>query len=234
MTRRNWFSWLLAAAVLLELVAPWLPHDPGRSSRVLAKAGSRRALQPGEIDVEKSRVYIRVGKKRLGHEHAVEGKIKSGSIDLKAMKDVGDIEFDMTSFVADTDEARKYVELKGTTAQSTREQVTETMLGESVLDVEQFPTATFKIKSREVIDAPGDERRLKLSGDFTLHGKKHPLTITVEQTKEVDRWRLRGDFTILQTDFGITPYKAVLGTVAVADKLKIWGDVRIAGDKADR
>jgi len=220
------------AAVFLAILAPWLPHIPGRPAGVLVNAGRKPALKPGEIDVEKSRVYIRVGKKRLGHEHAVEGKIKSGSIDLNAAKEVGDIEFDMTSFLADTDEARKYVELKGTTTQSTREQVTETMLGERVLDVEQFPTATFKIKSRGVIDAPGDERRLKLSGEFTLHGKTHPLTITVEQTKEDERWRLKGEFDILQSDFGITPYKAALGTVAVADKLKIWGDIWIAGDKA--
>ena len=37
------------------------------------------------------------------------------------------------SFSADTDEARKYVELKGNIAESTREQVTQTMLGSDVL-----------------------------------------------------------------------------------------------------
>ena len=122
----------------------------------------------------------------MGHEHGVEGKIKSGSIDLKATKNLGEIEFDMASFSADTDEARKYVDLEGTIAESTRDKVTETMLGPSVLDAEQFPTATFKIKSREI---KKDERRWRsdpLKGDFTLHGTDHALSTIQVQVEAED------------------------------------------------
>jgi hypothetical protein len=45
---------------------------------------------------------------------------------------------------------------------------------------------------------------------------------------------LRGNFTILQSDFGITPYKAALGAVGVADELKIWGDIWIATEETKR
>jgi polyisoprenoid-binding protein YceI len=196
------------------------------------KPSEKRALKPGDVDVEKSRVYVLVGKKGLGHEHGVEGKIQSGAIDLKADRDPGAMEFDMASFVADTDEARKYVELKGTTGESTRDKVTKTMLGPEVLDVEEFPTATFKIKSRAVKHGKKDGDTVVLKGDFTLHDQSQPLTITAKLEKSQGRSHLSGSFTILQSDFGITPYKAALGTVGVADELKIWGDIWIVSEDA--
>src|SRR5579863_4179241 len=160
----------------------WLSAAVGQAGRDEAKLADRKpAPKPGQIDVEKSRVYIRVGKKKLGHEHGVEGRIKSGSVDLDGMKNPGEIEFDMTSFLADTDEAREHVDLQGTIAEATREKVTETMLGPSVLDTEKFPTAKFKIKSAEFLQfgrIGGPFYRLK--GDFTLHGKTRPLTIEVQ------------------------------------------------------
>jgi polyisoprenoid-binding protein YceI len=214
--------------------AIWLPDAAGQPPREKAKPAERTALKPGQIDVEKSRVYVLVGKKGLGHEHGIEGKIKSGSIDLQADKNAGVIEFDMASFTADTDEARKSVELKGTISETTRDKVTETMRGGSVLDVEQFPTATFKIKSRAAVPARIGGPWYTLKGDFTLHGETHSLEFMAERTEEDGKWRLRGDFTILQSDFGITPYKAALGTVGVADELKIWGDIWIAGEKSQK
>jgi polyisoprenoid-binding protein YceI len=228
-------KWTLRWAVLvagISAAAVWLPDAAGQAPRDKAKPAERPALKPGQIDVEKSRVYVRVGKKGLGHEHGVEGKIKSGSIDLDAEKDVGQIEFDMATFTADTDEARKYVELKGTIGDATRDKVTETMLGAAVLDVEQFPTATFRIRSREFTKTKKYGHTVELKGDFTLRGQTHPLTLLAQNDVKDGRRHLTGDFTILQSDFGITPYKAALGTVGVADELKIWGDLWIAGEKA--
>lgn len=208
--------------------------EPERGPTIVVEAlAATPVLKPGQIVLEKSRVYALVGKTGLGHEHGIVGKIKAGKLNLNAAEDVGEIEFDMTSFLADTNEARKFVELKGATGESTRDKVTQTMLGESVLDVEEFPTATFTIKSRELRreskkSGPG----VVLKGHFTLHGQTRPLEVVVQVDDKEGMKHLRGDFTILQSDFDITPYKAALGTVGVADKLKIWGDIWIAGDKA--
>src|SRR5262245_36616461 len=79
------------ALVAIAGAAVWLP-DATRPTRRDARAAEKKpALKPGQIDIEKSRVYVRVGKKKLGHEHGVEGKIKSGSIDLDAKKNLGEI-----------------------------------------------------------------------------------------------------------------------------------------------
>ena len=71
-----------------------------------------------------------------------------------------------------------------------------------------------------------------LKGEFVLHGQSQPLTVEARVERKDGLSHLRGEFTILQSDFGITPYKAALGTVGVADELKIWGDIWIA-EKAD-
>jgi polyisoprenoid-binding protein YceI len=223
---------IVVLAAMPVAMAGCLPPAAGQEQKTAAKAAKKPALKPGEIDLEKSRVYVRVGKKGFGHEHGVEGKIKSGTIDLSAAKNTGEIEFDMASFLADTDKARQVVELKGTTAEATRDKVTETMLGAAVLDVEQYPTAKFKIKERELKKTKTADDTVVLKGEFLLHGQPQPLTVEAQIEKKEGRLHLRGEFTILQSDFGITPYKAALGTVGVADELKIWGDIWVA-EKAD-
>jgi len=212
--------------------AAFVPPGPvAAEPREKTKSSAEKtSLKPGEIDLEKSRVYVRVGKVRLGHEHAVAGEIKSGKLDLTAEKNIGEIEFDMASFTADSDEARKYVELKGSIAESTREKVTDMMRGEDVLDIENFPTAKFKIKSAIVHAERGGDRSYELQGEFTFRGKTRPLILkgVKSEQKEGNLLRLKCEFVILQSDFGITPYKAALGTVGVTDELKIWGDLWIA------
>ncbi|MGE5193109.1 MAG: YceI family protein, partial [Deltaproteobacteria bacterium] len=72
----------------------------------------------------------------------------------------------------------------------------------------------------------------ELKGRFTLHGKTRPLTIQARPSKKNGTVHLRGEFTILQTEYGITPYTAALGTIGVADRLRIWGDLRVADEEA--
>jgi polyisoprenoid-binding protein YceI len=205
--------------------------------RSKAQPTAKPVRKPGDIDLDKSRLYAHVRKKGVGHEHAVEGKIKAGSLvlsaDRKNEQPIGQIEFDMASFAADTDAARKFLEMKGTESKETQEQITETMRGSKVLDVEKFPKAVFTIKSAEMSVGRDGEPLYNLKGDFTLHGKTRPLEISVEAELSGGKVRrLRGDFTILQSNFGITPYKAAGGLVGVADELKIYGDVWITVDES--
>lgn len=146
----------------------------------------------------------------------------------------GTIEFDMTSFTADTDQARKYVGLEGSTPASTRRQVDKNMLGPDVLDVHKFQTATFKIESALHKKTKQGKPVVELKGNFTLHGKTRPLTLSAQPTQKGGQWNLRGDFSIRQTEFGIIPYSAALGAVGVADPLKVFGDLWIAGDETTR
>lgn len=224
-------SLLFAAAALLAVAAWNLPTEPETESVVVAAEPARQAASsPGSIDTAASRAYVLVDKRRLGHRHGVEGKIKEGTIRLGATQDAGQIVFDMATFVADTDAARKYVGLEGSIMQSEQDDVTTTMTGKSTLDVQAHPTATFDIKSATLLaakSADGDPQ-YQLDGEFSLHGRKNALKVVAEVEEEKDgKVRLVGNFTIKQTEFGIKPYSAVGGLVSVADALKIWGDIWI-------
>jgi polyisoprenoid-binding protein YceI len=214
----------LAAAIAIEVKVAFADDDV-----VPAGAVAKNQSATGDVDIERSRVYAFVGKTGFGHEHGVVGRLKSGSIRLGARQKAGQLEFDLTSFVADTQDARHYVGLQGESDASTQEQVTANMLGRYVLDTQQFPTATFTIDSALPLSGnlPNGAKRYQLDGQFTLHGATRPVRIIAQAKSESGVVRLRGSFMMLQTDYNITPFTKALGAVGVTDKLRIYGDILI-------
>ena len=191
-----------------------------------AGSSAPRPPQSGDIHPQASSVYIHVGKTGLGHEHAVIGKLKYGQLQLNRPGGTGVLVFDMTSFKADTDEARKYLGFEGTSDASTQEQVNANMLGSSVLDVKHYPTAVFKVSSIEPMPQRDQEgnAQFALKGDFTLHGTTKPIQVVAAVRPQGEWLHLRGRFDFLQTDYGMTPFSKGFGVIGVADKLTIHAD----------
>ncbi|MFO0912387.1 MAG: YceI family protein [Pirellulales bacterium] len=189
-----------------------------------------KSYAAGDLYLDGSRVYARVGKVGLGHEHAVVGRLKQGHLTLGATQDGGELTFDMTSFVADTDAARKYLGLEGATDASTQQQVTANMLGTAVLDAEHFPTAKLRVKSARLTEEKSKSGRpvYQIEGDFTLHGKTKPIRIMAEAEDERGWVHLRGGFSVLQSEYGIKPFTKAFGAIGVADRVDIWGDLWVA------
>jgi polyisoprenoid-binding protein YceI len=194
--------------------------------RAAGEQGAARLGTDLEIDAHASRVYIKVGAQRMGHLHAVQGRLADGTISLGGR---GEMVFDMKTFVVDPPEARRYLGLAKDVSDSDRNKVTATMLGPQVLDVSRFPRAVFTIASVAPLDgqAAGAPGRYELTGDFALHGVTRRLQISakLEPTDKPSALRMRGSFSILQTQYGITPYTALAGLVKVADTLEISGDL---------
>lgn len=215
----------IAPFAAFALLAGLLP-----SGNLTGRADEGNSSAADEINVEASRVYIYVGKVGLGHEHAVAGRMKSGSIHLGARSKAGQIVIDMPTFAADTTEAREYLGLEGTTSASRQKEVTANMLGTDVLDVRKFPTATFQIVSALLLKQQSEDGNplYRLTGDFTLHGVKRPLKVDAEVIEQEDGVRIHGSFEIRQTDFGIKPYSKALGAVGVTDELSIHGEIFLA------
>ncbi len=210
----------LRPAIAQRAVAPGQPET-----------AAAQVPQAGEVSLDRSRVYVHVGKTGLGHEHAVEGRLKSGALHLQGQPSSGELVFDMASFVADTPGARKYIGLTGSTDAATRAKVTANMLGPHVLNVRHDPTARFVVKA--ITPQPNKSRRglseYTIEGEFTLRGRTRVVQISAD-AEQHDGWlHLRGGFPIQQTQFGITPYSTALGAIGVADRLMIWGDLWVAG-----
>jgi polyisoprenoid-binding protein YceI len=180
------------------------------------------------VDTKASFVYVKVGiATRLGHEHGVQGNLKSGTLTLGGE---GELVFDMTSFMADTPEARKRVGLdRKKVSENEAKKVTEAMRGAEVLDVAQYPTATCRLASITPLDkqAAGQPGMYQLEGRFTLHGteKKLQFKANLERTDREGVLKLTGSFTIKQTDYGIKPASAAGGLARAADELTIMGDL---------
>lgn len=230
----------LAVAILISATAvaqdratrPANETSQGTRDDKASKGKERKTtLAPGDVDLSKSRVFVRVDKKGLGHDHGIVGRIKSGHVELRGKKP-GELVFDMQSFVADTPDARKVVKLAGEIDADTRKKVTQTMLSSSVLDVENHPTATLEITSVAPAKPPEGEQSKDathwfIRGEFTLHGTTQPIRVPAVADEVEGYTRLRGKFSIRQTDYGIKPFTKALGAVGVADELTIWGDLWI-------
>jgi polyisoprenoid-binding protein YceI len=219
---------LLLAISLILIAGGGLTLDRLGALRAQAPESSPRTqqLRAGEIDTDLSRVFVFVEKTGFGHQHGVVGRLKEGTLRV-AREAGGKIVFDMSSFRADTDAARRKVGLEGASSENEQEQVTANMLGAAVLDAEQFPTAFFvitKVQRSEERDAAG-QPKFYLDGDFTLHGTKRRVRISATGTQERGFLHLVGHFPLRQTDFGIKPFKKALGAVGVADVLTVYGDL---------
>jgi polyisoprenoid-binding protein YceI len=190
-------------------------------------ARAREKGRAHEVDAKASRITVKVGTAtRLGHEHGVEGNLKSGTLNLGGG---GELVFDMTSLTADNPEVRKRVGLESKPVSETEaEKVTETMRGDKVLDVAQYPTATYRITSITPLDkqAAGEPGAYRLEGTFNLHGTEQKLLVKAraERGDREGELKLTGTFTLRQTDFGIKPFSAAGGLARVADDLEVTGE----------
>jgi polyisoprenoid-binding protein YceI len=95
------------------------------------------------------------------------------------------------------------------------------------LDTKKYPTAEFEIDSAvhmSLTNEPGSGR-YTLKGKFTLHGATKPLEIQADASSKDGGMLVKGEFSFLQTDYGIKPYRTGLGAVGVTDKLTVHGEI---------
>jgi hypothetical protein len=184
---------------------------------------------PGEVHPGNTRIYVHVFKTGLGHEHAVVGRVKDGVIHLGATQNAGRVVADLTSFVADLEYARKLLGLPGETDAETQKKVNANMLGQEVLDVLQFPTATGTITSARLLQQPSTNGlpQYLLEGELAFHGVTKKMSVVAEAAEQNGWVRLRGHVSLRQSDFGMKPFTAMLGTIGVADQLELYGEAYI-------
>ena len=217
----------LVAATLLSRLSEISVSDVAWGQEATSTSSK---YKPADVQTEASRVYVFVDKVGLGHQHGVEAKLAASTLVLGASENAGTLVFDMTSFDADTDAARRYVGLSGSTDRGTRQAVNENMKGSAVLNVGRYPTATFKVDSALATGRSNDNGIpiYELKGNFTLHGTTRPLSVNAEVSQARGWLHAKGSFMINQTDYGIRPYSKAFGAIGVTNSLKIYGDLFIA------
>ena len=101
----------------------------------------------------------------------------------------------------------------------------ESALREDVLETAKYPDIVFKthnVTSERRGDGTYDVR---LVGDLNLHGVKRQVTIPARVSVDGDTLHAIGVFEIRQTDFKITPFSFVSGSVGIKDVVTLSFDI---------
>jgi polyisoprenoid-binding protein YceI len=158
----------------------------------------------------------------LGHNHVVTSRALTGRIWLHPQLERSgfEISFPVHELVIDDPDARRAAgeEFPPEVPATSREGTRRNMLREEVLDGQRFPVIT--LRSVRVV---GELPTLAVTARIKIKETSRDLQLPVEVTMLTHRPGLGvvGEFDLLQTDFGITPYSVALGALAVQDRLHI-------------
>lgn len=84
------------------------------------------------------------------------------------------------------------------------------------LDAERWPEIRFHAD-----DVDATENGYRLAGTLEIHGKKRDCAVDLRAEDLGSSWRLSFETVIRQTDFGVKPYSLFLGSVQVADDVRV-------------
>ena len=92
-------------------------------------------------------------------------------------------------------------------------------IDEKILQTSSHPDITF-----DSTDVSGDAPRISLKGCLTLVVKSVPVTLDLTVN---DNGQVSGRFTIVQSQFGIKPFSAMMGALKVKDAVNVEFDVTL-------
>jgi polyisoprenoid-binding protein YceI len=105
-----------------------------------------------------------------------------------------------------------------------REEI-HTRMRNDVLESQRYPEIVYE-SSRVTASGTGDRYWAALAGNLTLHGVTKSLSISARVAVNGDSLRASGEFSLKQSDFGITLVSAAGGTIRVKDELKFTFDIK--------
>jgi polyisoprenoid-binding protein YceI len=198
---------------------------------VLAWVG-RASTAEYRVDGAASNVTFHVGKSgmmsAMAHEHDVKASGLTGTVTM----DMDSAEHSRLS-LSFPSSGLKVIPDKEPAGDAPKVQAA--MEGPECLDVKKFPNIEFR--SIKVAGKPSGNNAwsVTISGELELHGERKPITIPATVSVQADTLTAKGNATIKQTDFGITPIAVAGGTVKVKDELAMTftivakGQARAAG-----
>lgn len=157
---------------------------------------------------------------RFGHNHVVTSADVRGYV-LRA-DDILESRFDLflpvDRLIVDDPAVRaaEGAEFSSAVSEQDAQGTRANMLGEKVLDAGQFP---FLHLGGDI--AGSNETDLALNVAIKLRDVTQSLQTVAQLTENKDGLVIEGGFSILQTDFGIEPFSALLGRLRVKDELQI-------------
>jgi polyisoprenoid-binding protein YceI len=181
------------------------------------------------IDPAQSHVHVLVYRggpmARFGHNHVMTVRGLSGRVWFhpQAVARSGfEMRFPVAQMIVDDRDARLVAgpEFPPDVPEKDKVGTRMNMLREAVLNGAAHP----HIELRSIA-VNGVLPVVQIAAAITLKGVTREVQVPAVVSIDEQRLQVQGEFTIRQTDFGITPFSVAMGAVQVADELRIRFDV---------
>jgi len=200
------------------------------SSRLIAavlvtlSAAAPAASAEYTVDRDRSELVVRLFKagmaSGLAHDHVIRASDFTGSVAWDPAQPAAatvEIRANASSLIVDEPEVRGRHELEGELSGKDRQKVQQTMESAKQLDVATYPEMAFR--STAVRDLGGGS--IEVIGDLTLHGTTRSISFVTSPNLDGGPLSADAEIDFLQSDFGIKPYSAFLGSVKNQDGAKL-------------
>lgn len=157
---------------------------------------------------------------RLGHNHVISSRSISGSIWQGASLDSSGfaITVPVNELIVDDNAARaaEGEDFPLNVSEDAKQGTKANMLRETLLDGARFPHI-----SLQSVSLQGDPGALQVVAALQIKDQTRRIAVPVQLIQTDANLRVKGEFELKQTDFGITPLNVALGALLVLDTVKI-------------
>jgi len=176
-----------------------------------------------EVDADASTLSVAVLRRGLlavlAHDHILVAKGIVGRIRFNAeapAQSTGQVSIPVEFIEVDDPKARAREGFAGELNESNRASVRENMLGADQLAAAEFPRVTAALEGVE-----GKSPDLRLRVRVRVREREQVLAMPATVTESGEMLTVQGEATLLQSAFGITPYVALFGAIAVQDAVRV-------------
>ncbi|MGE0823438.1 MAG: YceI family protein [Candidatus Binatia bacterium] len=180
------------------------------------------------VDTSRSELVVQLFKAGVGaafaHDHVVHATTFAGQIRLDATTPSNSsvtVEVQTPSLIADEPTTRQRYGLTSTLSEKNRQQIQETMMSTSQLDVGHYPTITFT--STQIGAAAAGI--YTVTGNLTIREITQTVTFPAQVEQREQALQVRGSFRFNQSSFGYEPYSAFFGAVRNQDEVRLHFDI---------
>lgn len=184
----------------------------------LACATAGHALAAAyQIDQAASRLEVLTGKagmfSRAGHTHEILATQLSGTVEADPARPSA------ARLTLSVPPAGLQVQDADLSA-ADRATVQKNMAGDRTLDIARFARIRYLSKTVTATRA-GEDWKVEIDGVLELHGINRAFHVPALVKLAGDRLVASGEVSLAQSDFGITPFRAVMGAVGVKNEVKV-------------
>jgi polyisoprenoid-binding protein YceI len=160
------------------------------------------------------KVYREGVASKMGHDLVIEVKDWSAKVDVNP-EDPGQSSIEATAQVP------SFSVIEGTGGAKALSQPDKAEIKKNITDkvLTGSPTITFRSTGGATLNGT----RASVPGEMTINGTTRPMTLDVT----LDGGKARAKFKVVQTEFGIKPFKAFMGALKVRDDVEVELEVSL-------